>query len=141
MKTIAALFTALLLFAVPLHAQTHPVLDRIQAFVIAYNAGDGAAVAGFYAPGAAILPPAEQIVTGQEAISKHYQTAFDGGVGDLNYTIRDFQDFGNLVNEIGISEITAGENRIIVRSFRVWLKLEDTWMLSRDTYQVLGRKQ
>lgn len=125
-----------LLLALPLHVQDNPIVQRINAFIAAYNAG---AVAEFYTEDGALLPPRANPVVGREAIAAHDATAFAQVVGNLRYTIPEIRGHGDAAAvEIGETRIKAGQQAIRGRSLHVWVRTQAGRMLSRDIYHVLS---
>ncbi|MEZ5812685.1 MAG: SgcJ/EcaC family oxidoreductase [Rhizobiaceae bacterium] len=120
-------------------AQDNPIVNRMAAFAEAYNAGDAAAIAGFYTEEGAVLPPQGRAVVGRDSIRAHYARAFDGGVGGLEYRIVEIRQHGPAAAvEIGETRVKAGGQTILGRSMHVWVMSGGAWYLSRDMYHVLG---
>lgn len=118
-------------------AQSNPVLDRIEAFKSAYNAGDGAAVAEFYTKDGALIPPRSSIIVGRAAIAKYYSQAFVNGVGQLSIQVREIRSH-SANTAIEISDMTAkiSGNAIDGRYLHVWVQVEGNWYLSRDMFHL-----
>lgn len=120
-------------------AQDNPIVSRMAAFTEAYNAGDAAAIAGFYTAEGAVLPPQGRAVVGHDGIQAHYARAFSGGAGGLEYRIVEIRQHGPAAAvEIGETRVKVGEQTILGRSMHVWVMSEGAWYLSRDMYHVLG---
>ena len=133
---VLALATFLALAAAA-HAQDNPVIARMTAFVVAYNAQDAAAIASFYTPDAALLPPGQASIIGREAIAQHYRQAFAAGARDLQFKVFDIRGFANNAVEIGETVVMLGDQRIVGRYMHLWEVIDGQLMLSRDMYHVL----
>lgn len=129
--------TTFLALAATANAQDNPIVARMTAFVAAYNAQDSAAIAGFYAPDAALLPPGQASVLGREAIAQHYAQAFAAGARDLQFQIFDIRGFDTNAVEIGETVVLVGEQRIVGRYMHLWEVVEGQLLLTRDMYHVL----
>ena len=136
MLRLAALLACLL--ALPAAAQDNPIVQRLQAFTAAYNAGDAAAIATFYTEDAALLPPQSAAVLGRDAITKHYADAFQGGVTDLRLDIKEIRAHGpSSAVEIGETAVAFNGQTVLGRYLHVWVLQDGAWLLSRDIYHVL----
>lgn len=137
-RTISALILCLA-GTVLSHAQDNPIVARMQAFADAYNAGDAAAIGGFYTEDGALLPPGGAIVSGREAIAAHYARAFGQGVSNLRFRVLEIRQAGpQTAVEIGETRVTGGDSEIDGRYVHVWVLQDEGWMLSRDMYHVIG---
>jgi uncharacterized protein (TIGR02246 family) len=130
-------FAALLAATAAASAEDNPVIARMTAFAAAYNAQDAAAVAGFYAPEAALLPPGQASVLGRDAIAQHYAQAFAAGARDLQFRVFDIRGFEANAVEIGETVVMAGDQRIVGRYMHLWEIVEGALLLTRDMYHVL----
>jgi len=129
------------LLALPAAAQNNPIVQRLQAFTAAYNAGDAATIATFYTENGAILPPQSAAVIGRAAIAEHYAAAFQGGVGNLRIDVKEIQGHGpSSAVEIGETAVDFNGQTILGRYMHVWVLQDGVWMLSRDIYHVLGTR-
>lgn len=137
---IRTMFAALLCVLPALAAaQENPIIQRMSAFVEAFNAGDGGAVAAFYAEDGVLLVPQGGIVSGREALARHYGEAFAAGVGGLQYRILEIRQAGPATAvEIGETRVSAGGQTLANRSMHVWVLSDGAWYLSRDMYHVIG---
>ena len=117
----------------------NPIIQRMAAFMQAYNAKNAGAIAQFYTEDGAVLPPQGAPVLGREQIAAHYAQAFNG-VESMEYRVIEIRQTGpNAAVEIGEGRVQAGGQTVATRSLHLWLLLEDgTWFLNRDMYQVLG---
>jgi uncharacterized protein (TIGR02246 family) len=118
-------------------AQDNPIIARMTAFVAAYNAQDAAAIAMFYAPDAALLPPGQASILGREAIAAHYRQAFDAGARNLQFQVFDIRGFDTNAVEIGETVVMVGDQRIVGRYMHLWEVIDGQLLLTRDMYHVL----
>lgn len=110
-----------LILAGPVSAQENPIVKRLAAFTLAYNAKDAAAISGFYTEKAALLPPRSKALVGREPIAAHYANAFAEGVGRLSYKVLEIeQNNAETAVEIGETQVKLGERTIVGRSLHVW---------------------
>lgn len=136
-RRAALLLATLLALATTANAEDNPIIARMTAFAEVYNTGDAAAIAGFYAPDAALLPPGQASVLGREAIAQHYAQAFAGGARDLQFKVFDIRGFETNAVEIGETVVMVGEQRIVGRYMHLWEIVEGELLLTRDMYHVL----
>lgn len=142
MRTVVVWIALFLLGGTMAWAQDNPIVRQMNAFVEAFNAGDGAAVGRFYTQDGALLVPQAGIVVGPDAIGEHYQAAFDAGVGGLEYSILEIRQLGpEAALEIGQTRVRVGGQTVANRSMHVWVIVDGAWLLSRDMYHVLGTVQ
>ncbi len=133
-----ALFLTLL--AMPAQATPEQILARMQGFATAYNIGDPLAIAQFYSPSAALFPPGARQILGRPDITDHYRQAFSQGVGNLRFQILEVTfPAPETAIEIGETQVTVGQTRIIGRYIHVWQQSDGEWFLMRDFYHVLGQ--
>jgi uncharacterized protein (TIGR02246 family) len=136
-RVFALAFAALLAVTAAASAEDNPVIARMTAFAAAYNAQDTAAIAGFYAPEAALLPPGQASVLGRESIAQHYAQAFAAGARDLQFKVFDIRGFETNAVEIGETVVMVGDQRIVGRYMHLWEIVEGELLLTRDMYHVL----
>ncbi len=130
-----------LLAALPARGEDNPILARMAAFAAAYNAADAEAVAAFYTPDGALLPPRAAPRVGRAAIAAHYAAAFQAGVGNLRYEVKEIRAHGpTTAVEIGETLVSQGDATIHGRYLHVWTLTDGAWLLSRDIYHVLGTR-
>lgn len=119
-------------------AQENPIVQRMAAFMEAYNKKDAAAIAQFYTADGAVLPPQGKPAVGREQISVHYAQAL-GGIDSMEYQVVEIRQLGPAAAvEIGEGRVKAGGRTIASRSMHVWLLDNGTWFLNRDMYHVIG---
>ena len=124
------------------YSQTSATRKAIEAnaksFVEAFNKGDAAAVAQFYAADAQLLPPNDKIVEGRANIQAFWQGAIGAGLKLTSLTPTTITPAGNLVVETGkyVSTIPAGgatitdEGKYVV----VWRREGRNWKMIRDIF-------
>jgi uncharacterized protein (TIGR02246 family) len=140
MKVITAALAGLLLAG---SAQARSVKADIDAanakFVDAFNKGDAAAVAQFYAEQATVLPPGAAMVKGRAAIQVFWQGAIKDGVKNLSLQAVQVDRFGRAAREIGTfgldapdpqKQMTHIEGKYVV----LWRRVADTWKLDTDIW-------
>ena len=116
------------------------IRDGGRRFVEAYNRGDAAGAADFYAEDAKILPPNMEMVSGKEAIRGFWKTAMDMGMRRINLEIAEMGYDGNLAYERGVSTVTIqpeGGQEVTVRGkYIVVLKrqADGSWKLAVDIW-------
>ena len=144
MRTIAGAFAiaAALVFTAAALAQDNPIARQMDAFKQAYNSKDATAISAFYTEAGALLPPQSKALLGRDAIAAHYKAAFDQGVGPLDFRILEISQVGpDTAVLLGETSVKAGPQTIHGRSMHLWRRLNDTWLIDRDMYHVLGVSQ
>ena len=110
-----------------------------KAFVEAFNKGDAAAVAQFYATDAKLLPPNDKIVEGRANIEKFWAGAIGAGLKLTSLSYTTLTPAGNLLIETGKYSGTmpgAGgatitdEGKYVV----VWRREGRNWKMIRDIF-------
>lgn len=114
---------------------------RALAFEAAFNAGDGAGVAAFYTPDAAILPPGAARIDGREGISTFWTGAIESGLTDLDLVITEVIAAGDSAIDVGTLTLTApgeGGTRATVAGKYVvqWQRVDAVWHLHRDIWNM-----
>ena len=79
------------------------IRDGTKGYVEAYNRGDAAAAADFYAEDAKVLPANMEMVSGKQAIREFWKTAMEMGVKKINLETAEVGYDGNLAYERGVS--------------------------------------
>ncbi len=137
-RLIAFALAAILALSAAARAEDNPIIARMNDFAAAYNAQDPAAIAAFYAPDAALLPPRQASILGREAIAQHYAEAFAAGARDLQFKVFDIRGFETNAVEIGETVVMVGEQRIVGRYMHLWEIVDGQLLLTRDMYHVLA---
>lgn len=112
--------------------------DALITFVAAFNAGDGATVAGLYTEDAALYPPGGEPVHGRAAIQTFWQGAIDSGmkIDDLHAVEVDAS--GDMVGEVGVFTLSVpgegGVTKVPGRYIVIWKRTGHTWQLHRDIW-------
>jgi uncharacterized protein (TIGR02246 family) len=105
----------------------------------AANAGNAAALAGFYASDAVLMPPNAPAQRGRDAIQKFWTGFLSLGRIDLRLTTDEVVQSGDLAVEAGsyALTITPGSGAPIRDSGKFlvrWRKDNGTWQLARDIF-------
>lgn len=117
--------------------ESHESIARTnENFMRTYKAGDRPGMAGFYTKDAQILPPNENIVTGEEAIRDFYKDMMDMGIKEVVLRTIEFEPIGETAVEVadyklygeGSAELDYGKCIII------WKKEHGEWKMHRDMY-------
>jgi len=122
-------------------AQDHPIVARMAEFTKACHQKDAEAVAGFYVPEAILLPPRATALLGRKPMADHFDKAFRGGAGGLEYKFQKIEQIGPATAvKIGQAQVRLGGQVITSRSLHVWKNDAGTWQLAYDVYHVLRIK-
>lgn len=140
MKRLIACFAlAALLISAAIAGSPRSHIDELSGqFVAAFNAGDGAALAGLYSENAALFPPGGDRVSGRAAIQAFWQGVLDSGIklDELNTVEVDAR--GDLASEVGSLVLSApgddGTVKIVGQYIVVWKRSGHTWQLHRDIW-------
>ena len=119
-------------------AQDNPILQRMSAFVQAYNAQDVATIASFYSSDAVLLPPKEKALVGRDAIAAHYARAFAAGAKGLQSKTFDIRPINSAAAvEVGETVVNVGAQRVVGRYMHIWQIEDGQLLLTRDMYHLL----
>ncbi len=140
MKRLLAILA--LIFLLPTAATAGEVrthIDETMAkFVAAFNAGDGATVAGFYSEDAALFPPGGERIDGRSAIQVFWQGASDSGMKIDELHSVEVESRGGMAAEMGVFVLSApgdsGPTKIPGKYIVMWERNGDTWQLHRDIW-------
>jgi len=133
---------ALLISAVPAISKSNPIVQQVQAFKEAFNAGDAEAVSTFYMAKGALLPPRNKAVIGRASIASHFAKAFRNGVSNLKVKILEIKMAGpSTAIEIGQTSVNAGDQTVLGRYLHVWKEVDGVWLIHRDMFHVLEVRQ
>lgn len=135
--TILALGILLPIAAVAGEPRTH-IDETMVKFVAAFNAGDGATVAGFYSEDATLFPPGGQRIDGRSAIQTFWQGAIDAGMKLDELHAVEVIPGGDAASEMGVFVLSApgdsGRTIIPGKYIVIWKRSGDTWQLHRDIW-------
>ncbi len=112
----------------------------IKTLLESLSGGDAAGVAAHYTDDAALLPPEAARIDGREGIRGYWQALIDAGIGDVEMTTQEVDNFGDVANEVGTISATApsedgGRVRWAGKYVVVWKRGGDgTWRLHRDIW-------
>jgi len=114
--------------------------ETLVRFVAAFNAGDGATVAGFYSEDATLFPPGGEPINGRSAIQTFWRGAIDAGMKLDDLHAVEVIPGGATASEMGIFALSApGENGRTVMPGQyivVWKRIGHTWQLHRDIWNL-----
>lgn len=86
---------------------TDDVQAAAERWDAAFNGGDTAAVAGFYAPGARVVPAGGTPAVGTEAIGKFFADLIANGFSDHKITIDHVEEKGPIAIATGKWQLTG----------------------------------
>ncbi len=138
-KFIGALIVCTLLPTASLAGEPRQHIDEILVrFVAAFNAGDGATVAGFYAEDASLLPPGGARVDGRAAIQAFWQGAADSGVRIDDLHAVEVEARQDIAGEVGVFTLSvpgeSGVTKVVGKYIVIWKRAGHTWQLYRDIW-------
>lgn len=140
MKKLITIFAlTMLMISAALAGSPRSHIEEVSArFVAAFNAGDGAGLAGLYSENAALFPPGSDRVDGRAAIQAFWQGAMDAGMklDELNTIEVDARN--DLATEVGGFVLSVpgdgGTTRVNGQYIVVWKRDGHTWQLHRDIW-------
>ncbi len=139
-----------LLIALPLLFAAHAagaetLMATIQknndAFVRAFNAGDGTAIGNLYTPNATVLPPGAEPQRGRAAVAGFWQGAIKSGLKNVTVNAVNVEAYGPAAREIGRfsfdapgpnGQTTKVEGKYVV----IWKKIGGKWLLDTDIWNL-----
>ncbi len=82
-------------------------VDRIaREFAAAFNRGDMATVASFYAENAKVMPPGSEVVQGRQAIEQFWRGAQEQmGVKEVTLNVQEVEASGDIAYEVGTATL------------------------------------
>jgi uncharacterized protein (TIGR02246 family) len=115
-------------------SKTDPILNKMAAeWAAAYNAKDGAKLAGFYAEDAVYMPPNQPMAKGRAAIEAHFKQEFQQGFTNLKLTPMESAISGSQAYEAGTATITAPGGRTEIGKYVVVFKqVGGAWKIAYD---------
>ena len=105
----------------------------------AFNSGDAAGVAGFYAENARLLPPNFDIVEGRAALGPFMQGFLDTGA-KLSFELIKVYETPDVCTAVGRYEMTfpagsGGPDRDLGKFIEVWVRQADgSWLIEDDMF-------
>jgi len=112
--------------------------EALVKFVAAFNSGDAATVAGFYAEDAALLPPDGHRVDGRAGIQEFWQGAINSGmkIDDLHaIEVHARQDIAGEVGVFTLSvPVEGGAKKVSGKYIVLWKRDGHNWQLYRDIW-------
>lgn len=136
---ILAAFLAVSLMLVPHTARAQDAKAEVtkasEAFEVAYNANDGAALASLYSADAVVMPPGAEPASGGAAIKAMFATPNPAGV-TMDLKIKDLMVSGDVIVETGGWTTTdpAGAHLDHGTYLAVWKNTDAGWKMVRDTW-------
>jgi uncharacterized protein (TIGR02246 family) len=105
-------------------------------FVADFLKGDAAALAGYYAEDAMVLPPNADFVKGRAAIQAFWQAFVGGGYKHFALATLEVGASGDLAYEVGTYEVgmTPGGVEDRGKFLVVWKKAGGKWWIYRDMF-------
>lgn len=117
----------------------HDIEAREQEFLVAFNGGDAAALASFYADGARIFPPGSDAVSGREAIEAFFE-GFVAMKTQLSFQLLAVHESPDLCAAIGAFEMElhppgGGTQHNLGKYVEVWKRQPDgCWRIVEDIF-------
>ena len=112
--------------------------ETMVSFVAAFNAGDGATVAGLYSEDAALYPPGGQRIDGRPAIQTFWQGTIDSGMKIDELHAVEIDARSDMAGEVGVFILSApgegGRTKIPGKYIVMWKRTGGTWQLHRDIW-------
>jgi uncharacterized protein (TIGR02246 family) len=114
-----------------------------RAFAEAAVRHDLDAIASVFANDAIIMPPDAEMVTGRDAILRHWKGAFDGGLSGLEINPTNIQIIGDVAIEIGHATLSmapagAAATTTNVKYIETWKKVRGQWRVFRGMWNTLS---
>jgi len=134
--TLLAAAAALLLAAPVAAADASDMAGKIVSWEAAYNAGDFAAVAAYYAADGCRMPPNATTVQGREAIQTSIEEGHAAGIAQVKLGLVSSSTSGDLGWAMGTYEILDAEGKSIDNG--KWMntskKAADGWKIQCDIW-------
>ena len=140
MKKLIPLLVVVLWFPTTLLAEkprTH-IDEVLVQFVDAFNDGDAATVASFYAEDAVLFPPGADRVDGRSAIEAFWKGAIDSGMTIVDLHAVEVDARYDIAGEVGVFTLNvpgdAGSTDVDGQYIVIWKRDGHTWQLYRDIW-------
>lgn len=123
-----------------LAASTRGAIEAANAgFTAAFNRGDAAATATFYAEDAAVFPPESLRIDGRAEIEAYWKGAIDAGVTDVSLKAVEVTEAGDFAFETGEASLSApsadGTKTVSgIKYIVIWKMNGSTWKIYRDIW-------
>jgi ketosteroid isomerase-like protein len=119
------------------HEDIHSTIDAInkqQAAMI--GRGDAAGIAALYSSNAQLRPPNGELVTGQAAIQKWWQSSLAGGPSTATITSQEIESCGDTAWDVGSYTITGADGKLLDKGkyTTIWKRENAQWKLHRDIF-------
>lgn len=117
-------------------AELRETIDKQNAaFESAIQKGDSAAIAGYYASDALVMPPNSEAVRGN-GILNFWGGSLRQGVKDLQLETTDLVTGGDLISETGNYEMFGAGKKSLDKGkyLVVWKKEDGVWKIYRDMF-------
>ncbi len=116
------------------------VAERIgeanEKFKEAIRTADGDVMPSLYTSDAVILPPNADAVTGEEAITRYWNSFFQLGITDARPLTREVIVMGDYALEVGETTVYRDDGTLVDRGkiMVLWKNDGGTWKMHRDTW-------
>lgn len=111
--------------------------ESMQAWEVAYNAGDTEAVASAYTTDAVLYPPGAEPVQGREAIRAFWQQQMEEAGGNtIELETREVHELGDAAVAIGSAIVTDPDGGHVDHGsyLKVSKQVDGEWKIVRDIY-------
>ena len=101
-----------------------------------FSKGDAESVGNHYTEDAVSLAPGCKPIVGKRAIIEYWTQAMKSGAGALNIQSKEVERSGNIVVEIGETDL-IGSNKEIIDHFNymvIWKLVDDQWLIYREIW-------
>jgi uncharacterized protein (TIGR02246 family) len=107
-----------------------------EQFVAAFSRGDAAAVAALYGNDAQVLPPNNDLISGQQAIETFWQGVMNIGIKAAKLDTVDVDGSGDIACEVGKYTLLGegGQEIDTGKYVVVWKQEAGQWKLHRDIW-------
>ncbi len=138
-RVIATLVICAFIPVVSLAGEPRQHIDEtLVKFVAAFNAGDAATVASFYAEDAAVLPPDGARVDGRAAIQDFWRGAIESGMKIDDLHAVEVEARQDMAGEVGVFTLSVpgegGVTKVSGKYIVLWKRDGHTWQLYRDIW-------
>ncbi len=112
------------------------IINLNNAWMDDFKRGDAKAVGEHYTDDAVSLPPGINPIVGKQAIIDYWREAMVSGAGSLNIQTKEVERAGELVIEIGETELLSAEREILDRFnyMVIWKESGDSWLIYKEIW-------